>query len=170
MLILYFLCWQYEIFLFIMCFSLALWGRGKMAANFLKTLSNAFLEWRYINVDLNFIKFVHKGPTNNIPGPVQIMTWGRPAASFTKEVNPRLAESPLKTNGRLGNRGLTSLVKGATGDKLLSEPMMVSLLTRIFVTRSQWVKTILFNVALIIVIILPLHSNTIIYWKWKSNA
>ena len=35
-------------------------------------------------------------------------------ASFTKEVNPRLAIRPLKTNGRLANRGLTSLVKEAT--------------------------------------------------------
>ena len=35
-------------------------------------------------------------------------------ASFTKEVNPRLAKRPLKTNGRSANRGLTSLVKEAT--------------------------------------------------------
>ena len=34
-------------------------------------------------------------------------------ASFTKEVNPRLAKRPLKTNGRLANRELTSLVKEA---------------------------------------------------------
>ena len=38
-----------------------------------------------------------------------------PVASFTKEVNPRLAKCPLKTNGRLANLGLTSLVKEATG-------------------------------------------------------
>ena len=37
-----------------------------------------------------------------------------PVASFTKEVNPRLAKRPLKTNGRLGNHKLTSLVKEAT--------------------------------------------------------
>ena len=36
-------------------------------------------------------------------------------ASFTKEVNPRLAKRPLKTNGRLANRRLTSLVKEDTG-------------------------------------------------------
>ena len=30
-------------------------------------------------------------------------------ASFIKEVNPRLAKRPLKTHGRLANRGLTSL-------------------------------------------------------------
>ena len=35
-------------------------------------------------------------------------------ASFTKEVNQRLAKRPLKTNGRLAKRGLTSLVKEAT--------------------------------------------------------
>ena len=38
-----------------------------------------------------------------------------PVASFTKEVNPRLAKRPLVFNGRLANRGLTSLIKGATG-------------------------------------------------------
>ena len=37
-----------------------------------------------------------------------------PAASFDKEFNPRLAKRPLKTNGRLANRGLTSLTKEAT--------------------------------------------------------
>ena len=35
-------------------------------------------------------------------------------AYFTKEVNRRLAKRPLKTNGRLANRRLTSLVKEAT--------------------------------------------------------
>ena len=30
-----------------------------------------------------------------------------PVAYFTKEVKPRLAKRPLKTNGRLANRGLT---------------------------------------------------------------
>ena len=43
---------------------------------------------------------------------------GAPVASFTKEVNLRLAKHPLKTNGRLANRGLTSLVKEATVAKL----------------------------------------------------
>ena len=38
-----------------------------------------------------------------------------PVASFTKEVNPRLAKRPLVFNGLLVNRGLTSLVKEATG-------------------------------------------------------
>ena len=38
-----------------------------------------------------------------------------PVASFTKEVNRPLAKCPLKPNGRLANRRLTSLVKEATG-------------------------------------------------------
>ena len=50
------------------------------------------------------LKFVPKGPINNIPSLVQIMAWRRP------------------------------------GDKPLSEPMMVSSLTHICVTRPQWVK------------------------------
>ena len=56
--------------------------------------------WISIEVSL---KFVPKGPINNIPALVQIMAWRRP------------------------------------GDKLLSEPIMVSLLTHICVTRPQWV-------------------------------
>ena len=51
------------------------------------------------------LKFVPKGPINNIPALVQIMTWHRP------------------------------------GDKPLSEPMMVNLLTHICVTRPQWVNS-----------------------------
>ena len=51
------------------------------------------------------LKFVPKGPINNIPALVQIRAWRRPR------------------------------------DKPLSEPMMVSLLTHICVTRPQWVKT-----------------------------
>ena len=36
-------------------------------------------------------------------------------ASFTKDVNPRLAKRPLKTKGRLANLELTSLLKEAPG-------------------------------------------------------
>ena len=50
------------------------------------------------------LKFVPKGPINNIPALVQVMAWRR------------------------------------SGDKPLSEPMMVSLLTHICVTRPQWVN------------------------------
>ena len=59
--------------------------------------------WIVISISL---KFVPKGPINNIPALVQIMAWRRP------------------------------------GDKPLSEPMMVSLLTYICVTRLQWVNTL----------------------------
>ena len=38
-----------------------------------------------------------------------------PVASLTKEVNSGLAKCPLVFNRRLANRGLTSLVKEATG-------------------------------------------------------
>ena len=41
----------------------------------------------------------------------------RPVASFTTKVYLRLAKRPLVFNGRLDNRGLTSLVKEATGNK-----------------------------------------------------
>ena len=41
-----------------------------------------------------------------------------PLASFTKEVNPWLAKHPLKTNGCLAYRRLTSSVKEATGSLL----------------------------------------------------
>ena len=57
--------------------------------------------WILIEVSL---KFVPKGPINNIPALIQIMAWRR------------------------------------LGDKPLYEPMMVSLLTHIYVTRPQWVK------------------------------
>ena len=59
--------------------------------------------WISINISL---KFVPRGPINNIPTLVQVMAWHRP------------------------------------GDKPLSEPMMVRLLTHICVTRPQWVKII----------------------------
>ena len=44
-----------------------------------------------------------------------------PVASFTSEINPRLAKRPLKTSGRLANRELTFLVKEATGDALMRQ-------------------------------------------------
>ena len=43
-----------------------------------------------------------------------------PEASFTKEINPRLAKRPFKTNGRKANHGLASLVKEATGNTAYS--------------------------------------------------
>ena len=56
--------------------------------------------WISIKISL---KFVLKGPINNIPALVQIMAWR------------------------------------SSGDKPLSEPMMVSLPTHICITRPQWV-------------------------------
>ena len=50
------------------------------------------------------LKFVPKGPINNIPAMVQIMVWRCP------------------------------------GNKLLSEPMVVNLLTHICIVRPQWVR------------------------------
>ena len=60
----------------------------------------------WISIKLS-LKFVPKGPIDNIPALVQIMAWRRP------------------------------------GDKPLSEPMMLSLLTHICVTRPQCVKCLL---------------------------
>ena len=74
------------------------WRRDKMAANYQTTFSNAFF-WMKI---YNSLKFVPKGPINNVPALVQIMAWRR------------------------------------SGDKPLSEPMVVSLLAHICVTRPQW--------------------------------
>ena len=54
-------------------------------------------------------------------------------ASFTKEVNPWLGKRPLKTNGRLANHGLTSLVKKATGAKEAS----IAQVTRLY-TIERW--------------------------------
>ena len=58
--------------------------------------------WISIKISL---KFVPRGPINNVPKLVQIMAWRRP------------------------------------GDKSLSELVVVSLLTYIWVTRPQWVNT-----------------------------
>ena len=53
-------------------------------------------------------------PLAGIMPPVGPISCWTPVASFTKEVNPGLAKRPLVYNGRLANRGLTSLVKEAT--------------------------------------------------------
>ena len=78
----------------------------------------------------NSLKFVPKGPINNIPTLVQIMAWCWP------------------------------------GDKPLSEPMMIILLTHICVTRLQWVKK---NIVHVVgsfdmkITFLPPHSWYVIY-------
>ena len=68
-------------------------------------------KWIFLNenvlISINIsLKFVPRGPINNIPTLVQVMAWRRP------------------------------------GDKPLSEPMMVRLLTHICVTRPQWVNSL----------------------------
>ena len=63
-----------------------------------------FLNGNVLSLIMISLKFVPKGPINNIPALVQIMAWRR------------------------------------LGDKPLSEPMLVSLLTHICVHRLQWVK------------------------------
>ena len=79
------------------------WGLGNMADIFKCIFVNEnVLIWIQIS-----LKFVRKGPINNIPVLVQKMTWRRP------------------------------------GDKSLSEPMMVSLLTHKCVTLPQWVNALL---------------------------
>ena len=68
------------------------------------TLKRIFLN-ENIRISIKIsLKFVPKGPINNIPALVQIIAWRR------------------------------------SGGKPLAEPMMVSLLTHICVTRPQWVK------------------------------
>ena len=75
-----------------------------------------------------WLKYVIWGLIYNKPLFVQITHSWRTVTSFTKEVNPQLAKRPLKTNGRLANRGLTNLVKEATGNRSLSEATIVMLL------------------------------------------
>ena len=62
--------------------SLTHWGRDKMGANFLTTFSNALFLIKYISISTETApKFVPKGPINNIPALVQIMTWRRHATT-----------------------------------------------------------------------------------------
>ena len=81
------------------------WDRDNMAAiipdDIFKCIFLNETMWISTNISL---KFVPKGPINNIPALGQIMAWRRP------------------------------------GDKPLSEPMMVILLTHICVTWPHWVK------------------------------
>ena len=63
-------------------------------------------------------------------------------ASFTKEVNPRLAKRPLKINGRLANRGLTLLVREAT-ERFLSDAGTIDEAKRQTIT---WTQTGLFSI------------------------
>ena len=73
--------------------------------HFADDISNGIFLNENVWIPLKFsLKFVPKGPINNIPALVQIMAWCGP------------------------------------GDKPLSEPKLVSLVTHICVTRPQWVS------------------------------
>ena len=80
--------------------------------------------WILISISL---KFVPRGPINNIPTLVQVMAWRRP------------------------------------GDKPLSEPMMVSLLIHICVTRPQWVKIKIYVQYIPYIILCLIHICMYIY-------
>ena len=72
--------------------------------------------WFLTFLNLDSIFFLVVNPTVHWVNRTSAATgWYWPVASFTKEVNPRLAKHPLKTNEHLANRRLTSLVKEATG-------------------------------------------------------
>ena len=70
-----------------------------------------------------FIQVITWCNTGNLPlpEPMTMTHMALPVASFIKEVNRRLAKHPLKTNGQLANRKLTSLVKEATCDWLWAD-------------------------------------------------
>ena len=55
--------------------TLAHWGRDKMAAIFQTTFSDTFFNENIKNLINILLKFVPKGPINNIPALVQIMAW-----------------------------------------------------------------------------------------------
>ena len=84
-------------------------------------------KWIFLNENVQIsirasLKFVPRGPINNIPALVQIMAWRRP------------------------------------GDKPLSEPMMISLLRLLCVTRPQWVNVLLYTLLgqIVMHLIIPL--------------
>ena len=78
------------------------------------------------------LKFIPKGPINNIPALVQIMAWRR------------------------------------LGDKPLSEPIVVSLLTHICVTRPQWV--IISNAFLLIKFDVRSYHHCFRHWLGTHQA
>ena len=73
---------------------------------------------------------------------------GKSSHNLDVEVNPRLAKRPLKTNGRLANRCLTSLLKEATGSlqclptvttrQSLSRPMFMVVLVVLVSNNGYW--------------------------------
>ena len=92
-----------------------------------------------VRISIKFsLKFVPKGPINNIPALVQITAWRR------------------------------------LGDKPLSEPVMVSLLTHICVTRPQWVNMCCWDTVYYLLCVLVWECNVILWplavdFKHKGN-
>ena len=122
----YFLHLLYPCMLTCMCSNLTHSRRDKMATILQTTVSNAFSWMKMYAFRLMSLKFVPKGPIDNITALVQIMAWRR------------------------------------LGDKPLSEPMMVRLLTHICVTRSEC-----------LIIHIPvccarqqMHLNIKMHWKY----
>ena len=67
-------------------FVLTHWGRDKMAAIFQTTFFNAFSWMKMYEFRLTFsLKFVPRGPINNIPTLVQVMAWRRPGDKLLSE-------------------------------------------------------------------------------------
>ena len=78
--------------LFIFYRLLTHWGRDKIAAFSQTTFSNAFSAMKifWISIAIS-LKFVPKGPINNIPALFQIMAWRRPGDKPLSE--PMLVDS-----------------------------------------------------------------------------
>ena len=70
-------------------------------------------------------------PRSNFLIKAMILGAGCLVAFFAKEVNPRLGKRPLKFNGRFANRGLTFLVKEATGGLCASQACIVEFLREV---------------------------------------
>ena len=66
-------------------------------------------------------------------------------ASFTKEVNPRLAKCLLEPNGRLPDLELTSLVKEATGAYLMPEHLQLPWLCRFVTSYEEYSRALYYD-------------------------
>ena len=94
-----------------------------------------------------------------------------PVTSFTKEVNPRLANRPLKTNGCLTNIELTSLVKEVTSRRqtiiwinagtLLTGTLVTNFSEILIEMCTFWLKDIFY-----------IHTYVLSYmqryWSWSN--
>ena len=78
-----------------------------------------------------------------------------PMYSFTKEANQRLAKRSLVFNGRLANRGLTCLVKEATGHSTGNRPFLTILGHSVRTVSRHSVRTV---------------SSYLRYWKKMTSV